>query len=262
MSLGLPTFRVTLLGPAKGGKTSLINAFVNNYCPQGYVPTDDPTLYYRTIGVTNPGAEGSKQSMNVLIEIEDSYASDRSDGKDCYGEVRKVNNFLSMKSQNQPAPTKGTSTGGGPVEIGFSNAKETFEAISQNRMGYLIVFDVNDRESLESATRVHKEFCNRQKYKKTNLNPVIYIVANQIDKDPSGEAYKINEELLKTYAKEDHSVTFKISFVSAAEFTGVRRLFREICDEIVAHPQLWQTEEDKKKHGVGDEEGGAGCSVQ
>lgn len=41
--------RVVMLGDRGCGKTSIVNVFVNNFCPTVYTETDDPTLYYKTL---------------------------------------------------------------------------------------------------------------------------------------------------------------------------------------------------------------------
>ena len=45
----LKLFRITLLGRAESGKTSLCNMFIANGCNPRYEHTEDPHLYYREV---------------------------------------------------------------------------------------------------------------------------------------------------------------------------------------------------------------------
>ncbi|KAF4730026.1 hypothetical protein FOZ63_032093 [Perkinsus olseni] len=93
-----PILRVTLLGMGGSGKTSLVNAFVNNTAIDAHTPTDHPTLYYKTV-LSTRGSEGADEWS--MVEIEDTYSSYRADGKTLNenGRMvpRNVKNFLGLK---------------------------------------------------------------------------------------------------------------------------------------------------------------------
>mmetsp|Transcript_39152 Transcript_39152/g.68883 ORF Transcript_39152/g.68883 Transcript_39152/m.68883 type:complete len:130 (-) Transcript_39152:29-418(-) len=129
-------------------------------------------------------------------------------------------------------------------------------------MGFVILFDVTDSASLRHAKDLHKEMCGRQDFKKKDFEPVVYFVANKIDKDPFAEEVDDNKEELLRYAKEAHPVRFKIMEVSASEFTHVRKLFREMIEDIVLRKKLWMTEADEAREKGGKEGNQEDCSVQ
>jgi len=74
---GLQLLRITVLGSANSGKTSLISSFVNNFCPTMYSPTTvlDTLLYYKTIDLVEvkcqqiPGEPHSLQEQASGAEI-------------------------------------------------------------------------------------------------------------------------------------------------------------------------------------------------
>lgn len=71
--------RITLLGGSRSGKTSLINAFVNNAFSEQYMETKQPTLYYAVLSTLEEDAKPTDPKFNTLIEIEDTPGSDRMD---------------------------------------------------------------------------------------------------------------------------------------------------------------------------------------
>jgi len=76
--------RITLLGPARGGKTSLVNALVNNAFHERYQPTEDTTLSYVSVSAQEEDALPSAPKFNALVEIEDTRASDKMELAECH----------------------------------------------------------------------------------------------------------------------------------------------------------------------------------
>jgi len=237
-----------VLGAAASGKTCLINAYVNNTCPNVYTPTENPTLYHRTLRTETE--DDDPALATVLLEIEDTYSSERIDGKDHFGRNRSANNFIVLKKPGQP-PHKSDLE---PFSD-LSAPKESFyEPFAKGRMAFIVVFDINDESSWESAQKVFGLLNERHKGKVGEDNePVVYLVANKIDQDPMGEApvrLRHNVEAWQR-SRQDYGIRFKYMEVSALEFTKVRRLFRNIVDEILVRPELYKYE--------GDTDGGMGA---
>ena len=93
---GLSMFRITLLGMGDAGKTSLVNVFVNNFCPVVYSETNDPQLYYKKVRLDSDEDEAA---YSALVEIEDTYSSYRGDGKS-YGVPRNPKTFMDMSTRD------------------------------------------------------------------------------------------------------------------------------------------------------------------
>jgi GTPase SAR1 family protein len=252
--------RITLLGPAASGKTSLVNAYVNNICPTVYTPTDDPCIYYRTLR-----AEKDDRLETVLLEIEDTYSAERIDGKDHCGKNRNIDLFLGMKKGgNQTVASM--KDGLAPFASVSAPRDGTYDPFAKGRMAFIILFDINSIESLEAAKEIFKKLDKRHGESKvgTSLEPVVYLVANKIDLDPhSEEPGRIKRSLQDIqrfqhdpaydhpwFPKADHPgdpekrIRFTFMDVSAMEFTKVRRLFRNIVDDILCRPMLYLNEDE------------------
>jgi len=237
---GLSFFRITVLGMGNSGKTSLISSFVNNYCPLVYTETDDPTLYYKTVRLQ--GEDYDAKSSSVFVEIEDTYSSFRGDGKS-YGRQRDVKQFLDMSRTNTMS-AKGKK--GGRGDCPFSSYAlphyDNYCPLTKGRMGFLVVFDATDTKSYEEALNILLLLEDDLKKKKCRLKPVIYLVANKIDKDPACDIFVniIN-------SAEVYSLSKMIRFwqVSALEYKRVKKMFREMLNAIKSNQTLWLLEENE-----------------
>lgn len=68
----LELFHLTVLGSPGCGKTALISAFVNNFCPTVHVPTPDNALYYKTLDLVEVRSpEGHRLVEETVKELED-----------------------------------------------------------------------------------------------------------------------------------------------------------------------------------------------
>mmetsp|Transcript_78347 Transcript_78347/g.227326 ORF Transcript_78347/g.227326 Transcript_78347/m.227326 type:complete len:323 (+) Transcript_78347:150-1118(+) len=73
--------RITLIGKSGSGKTSLINAIVNNNFIAGYQATECLTLYYAVLSVQEEDADKDAPKFNTIVELEDTPGSDTMDSK-------------------------------------------------------------------------------------------------------------------------------------------------------------------------------------
>eukprot|EP00913_Durusdinium_trenchii_P020827 g19566.t1 len=159
----IPFLRITVIGDADSGKTSLINAWVNNSCSTSYTPTLDPTLYHRTMKIPNPLEE--EETVTALIEIEDTYAPIRTGGIDMYGQKRDVDELIEVK----PPPREPVVTPQyyGPFAEYEALTQLEYRPLSRCRMGFLLVFDATVEESLKTAMEMFNSICLQSATKTT-----------------------------------------------------------------------------------------------
>jgi len=234
-----PVLRLTVLGLAESGKTSLINSWVNNTCPSAYLPTENATLFYRNVRIENPvdRVDDKDKLVNVLVEIEDTYCWTLSEGLDDYGQTYGAQKFLDVsggtRSMVQMVPGSAPM---GPFAPSVAPSRTQYKPVTKARMGFLIVFDANSKESLKVAMEIHGELS------RVHLNGhVIYLVANKIDIDPFNTTFRQNIAAARAYARQKTQQRTAVRFaeVSALEFTRVRKLFRDVVEEIALQPHLW-----------------------
>mmetsp|Transcript_40260 Transcript_40260/g.110759 ORF Transcript_40260/g.110759 Transcript_40260/m.110759 type:complete len:322 (-) Transcript_40260:9-974(-) len=250
---GLALFRVTLLGSAGCGKTSLISAFVNNFCPTVYTPTVDAAIYYKALSLPLAGAGpasarglGHAGSMPVLAEIEDTCAL-RLDSADDLSDVRQ---FLSLgrsggdsehstpRSSPQSTLASETSTYAPPLSNAEAPRFGRHAPVGESRMGFMIVYDSNDESSLAEAFRIHELLENAiWRQKGANAKPMVHLVANKIDKDPFSVEYARMRDRACNFAS---AKVLHRAEVSALEVKKVRQLFRGLLTDIRDRRGLWR----------------------
>eukprot|EP00746_Dinoflagellata_sp_MGD_P005101 gnl/MRDRNA2_/MRDRNA2_109878_c0_seq1.p1 gnl/MRDRNA2_/MRDRNA2_109878_c0~~gnl/MRDRNA2_/MRDRNA2_109878_c0_seq1.p1 ORF type:complete len:260 (-),score=58.06 gnl/MRDRNA2_/MRDRNA2_109878_c0_seq1:10-789(-) len=254
---GLAFFRITVLGMGDSGKTSLINAFVNNFCPTVYTETQDPTLYYKTVRL--PSDEDEGKPFSVLVEIEDTYNSARGDDKDCYGNKRDVANFIDM-SRSKPVPKAASADAklSMPLSVYEPPRVGRYNPLTKGRMGFMIVFDANSEKSYTEALNIHMMLEEDLLKKKIRLKPVIYLVANKIDKDPTSNEF---QKMIASAQIYSQAKMIRYEEVSALEFKRVKKMFREMLGHIRSNQILWLLD-DGDENVTAEEAGGSKCVVQ
>merc|ERR1712060_197913 len=103
--------------------------------------------------------------------------------------------------------------------------------MTSRRMGFLIVFDVNNEDSLKAAQHIFDDLMEKRP-----THHKIFLVANKIDKDPLSVGFRRNCEAARLFA-QDKGIRYRE--VSALEYTHVKKLFREMVEEICMQPELW-----------------------
>uniref|UniRef100_A0A0G4GMQ2 Uncharacterized protein n=1 Tax=Chromera velia CCMP2878 TaxID=1169474 RepID=A0A0G4GMQ2_9ALVE len=253
----LPFIRITVLGNGGCGKTSLINQWVNNYCPTTYTETEWPDYYYKLVRLDGEGEDEQKES--VVVEIEDTYSSSRGDGG------RDVSHFLKL-DRKSITPSRGEDTT--PFAIYKEPPHHSVESPNQERdlsigrMGFLIVYDVTDEDSWKQAEQLHnslrQELANREAKRKERIEPEIFLVANKIDKDPHNKLTKEGENFC-----EEHEIFF--SRVSALTNKKVSKTFETMVRRIKNRDALWQIlegQDDAASEDDEKEDGGGECIIQ
>eukprot|EP00812_Abedinium_dasypus_P009628 NODE_3305_length_803_cov_362.605615.p1 GENE.NODE_3305_length_803_cov_362.605615~~NODE_3305_length_803_cov_362.605615.p1 ORF type:complete len:183 (-),score=69.47 NODE_3305_length_803_cov_362.605615:237-785(-) len=168
--------------------------------------------------------------------------------------------FLDMTPSAPPASSKSQDPSQDQPFAMFKAAEpRSYEPLTRGRMGFLIVFDVLNKESFEEAKTIINELMKSVEGIQGGLQPIVYLVANKIDKEPFSEVMEHQRQAAKEYAKKS---MLKYMEVSAIEYTRVRKLFRDIVEDVAMAHELWVT--DSSKH-VTNSQGGTeeeACSVQ
>mmetsp|Transcript_55857 Transcript_55857/g.120790 ORF Transcript_55857/g.120790 Transcript_55857/m.120790 type:complete len:264 (-) Transcript_55857:126-917(-) len=221
----LELMRITVVGASGSGKTSLISAFVNNCCPSVHAATTDTTFYYKTVSL---GEQNNQSRMPLLVEIEDSPASELLKGSDA------VNAFLSIEDIEA---TEGSSMPPLLSQWEVHRNGEVFP-VAPRRMGFLIVFDANDQASWDEAEEIHSEL-GRIQEALGQKQPIVYFVASKIDKDPSSTQYKHTLQTAQSYCEKRRA---RCELISAFHYRNVRKLFRTMLLEVQSNPSLFLPE--------------------
>eukprot|EP00930_Biecheleria_cincta_P081034 TRINITY_DN6962_c0_g1_i1.p1 TRINITY_DN6962_c0_g1~~TRINITY_DN6962_c0_g1_i1.p1 ORF type:complete len:276 (-),score=44.85 TRINITY_DN6962_c0_g1_i1:155-952(-) len=253
----IPFFRITVLGDADVGKTCLINSWVNNYCPTVYSPTCDPTLYYRTVRNANPMAED--ELVTILVEIEDTYPPSKTGGVDMYGTRCDVANFMDVTPQPPEPVSVVTPNYVAPMGEFHALSELEYQPLSRCRMGFMLVYDANVEESLHTAMELYKTLHEDKGGRGRGIT--IFLVANKIDKDPMNVQTQNNIAAGRSFAEIKE---IKHMEVSALKYIHVRKLFREMVEQITMQPQLWASDamkEFQEKRTKGKGPGGEQCGV-
>lgn len=235
----LTLMRITLMGNSDCGKTSLINALVNNNIPGNYQPTEEESLYYTLM---RSQSDDSTACFSVLCEIEDTCGSDR------LGEV--MENFFDpwwpkrqeIRKNEKPQGAEHVDEEGMkrsafcPLGTYEPPLNGEFRPLTKNRMAYFFVFDATDKKSYLEALRIHSKFLDYYRKRGLQFNPVVFLVANKVDKDPLGETYAEVMREAEIFS-EFHKVP--LFSVSALQYKGVKKLFRTALQTVRIHQELW-----------------------
>eukprot|EP00922_Rhytidocystis_sp_ex-Travisia-forbesii_P057675 GHVS01085369.1.p1 GENE.GHVS01085369.1~~GHVS01085369.1.p1 ORF type:complete len:172 (+),score=21.84 GHVS01085369.1:46-561(+) len=140
-----PVLRITVIGAAKAGKTSLISSFVNNSAtPRNYTPTEYCSLYYRVYRL--PPEEDEKGKLqSLVVEVEDTFSSNRGYNVKALFDMTKT-------------PIQADVFSKGLVPFGFTPPplaplmpREKFFPITPGRMGLFLVFDSHSNASFDEV---------------------------------------------------------------------------------------------------------------
>lgn len=231
--------QVTMLGSCGCGKTSLINAFVNNSCPMIHEKTVDPVLYYKTFQVTltkDDASQGSDElaeeevSQPVLLEIEDTFGSEVSNSGaivDRFGKPRSIESCLDLRRNDLQTHT------GAEGAFAPYDAPAEGQQLSERRMGFFIVVDVNDMQSWKEAKRILELFKDGTE----ECSPVGHLVANKMDRDPEHPHVR---RVLQKMEKKSEELAIPLVKVSAFEYKRVRLMFRRMAKHILQEGPLWR----------------------
>lgn len=266
----LAFMRITLLGMARSGKSSLVNNIVNNSYTPTYSKTTEASLYYTVVRISG--------EQDSLIEIEDTFASND------IGEValtpskteeRPIHDFYDYwwpstqeltaaeltklkKMQTKKEEGRAARTLEKPLGLYQAPTDGAFKPLTRNRMAFLIVFDANDEESYKEAVKIYEGLREYHTINVNKMKPVINFVANKTDKDPTSSVFQSVMLSAKAYT-QFNSVALRET--SALQFKNVKKLFRSIVQAVRSNQALWLLDLGGNQ---GDEDDGAEgkCIIQ
>ncbi|GIX63263.1 GTPase, putative [Babesia caballi] len=173
-ALGIPLFRVTLLGAHGAGKTCLVNAIMNNVVPQVYRVTQVPELYYFLLRLSfdAPIVNDGFDDINAFcFELEDTCADD---------DVRQLVDMSKTKWAFESGMDDYTPFGIFKEPLVPMRKGDEFRPVTQNRMAFLAVFDASNYESYRYAISLVEGILQNFGQIGTT-QPVVCLVANKAD---------------------------------------------------------------------------------
>eukprot|EP00439_Symbiodinium_sp_Y106_P073667 s2051_g13.t3 len=236
----IPILHIAVLGPPGSGKTSLVNAWVNNHVPsETWQPwqthwttaSGSPTSYYRSILLPNPLHEGD--DFTALIEVTDCVLQDDTGNLP----VEPYKKFC-----------KATGASGGMMEsykclsCFVRHPMHNFEVesaepplLAKSRMGFIVLFDATSASSFEAVkTYLSAHPLIAEEAEKLDKSLPIRFVANKIDMHEQAEDIKdprcLRTELCYELGLESEKL---IRQISVTDYTGVRDLFAELLEECI-----------------------------
>merc|ERR1712194_247653 len=111
---------------------------------------------------------------------------------------------------------------------------DKYAPVTRNRMAFLIVFDASDEDSFAQAKQAHTDLEMFIQLKKIHFRPVVYLVANKIDRGTKAVS------AAKEYAEAKKEMLRPIVEVSALEVRKVKRLFHDMLNDVRNNPILWK----------------------
>lgn len=259
----LAFIRITLMGMSGCGKTSLAQVFTNNVFEQKVQPTVEPNLFYTSMKLA--GTDEDDSNFNVILEIEDTIGSDRKArlATDIFYDLwlpstaSEKHQEASQKDMEDERADDHKRSVSRPLSMYKAPTDGQYRPLTRNRMAYFILFDATKKKSYLEALKLHAELVDHQRKKQNKLKPIVYLVANKIDKDPWGDEFKQVTGSARTYSEGNAVRLFE---TSALQFRGVKKLFREVVKAVRVQQSLWVM--DRGSEAVDDETSAEKCSVQ
>ncbi|CDJ59291.1 Ras family domain containing protein, putative [Eimeria maxima] len=230
-----PLLRITILGSEGCGKTSIADAFVNNVIARSNPPepTTLPRLLYRVMAL--PIDEGDEQTQKVICEVEDTFSPSKQNEKKS---IRSLVDMKRRKLLNLPRGVKDfTPFSLWRPPIIPHHEGDQYRSIAHGRMGFLIVFDVTDPASFNTATELLTLTREFAEYRNPMISPVIFLVANKTDVDTEGDAASRLLGRAELYAQQ---VFCRLWQGSAFTGKNIKRMFVDMAQLILSNGMLWE----------------------
>ncbi|GBE60672.1 Ras family protein [Babesia ovata] len=224
---GIPLFRLTLIGAHGVGKTCLVNSIMNNVPPPAYKATRIPELYYFLLRLSydEPIVKDTYDDINAFcFEIEDTCADD---------DVRQLIDMSRAKWPFESGMNDYTPFGIFKEPLVPMRKGDEFRPVSQNRMAFLVVFDVSNYESYKYAVSI-VEYIMHNLGSIGTTQPLVCLVANK--SDLMRDDAPIWEEA-ETFSQ---ARTVPIYRVSTILNKNIAKMMRELAMLLYGSLALWE----------------------
>ncbi|KAF8819381.1 Ras family protein [Cardiosporidium cionae] len=210
-------------------------------------------LYHRVVRLP-PEDDVSGKPISIAVEIEDTYSSlTRKEGLDIsqYFNMRIIPTTLRLPGTNDSIPFSYS-------KIPLSSYGSTIapRPIAPRRMGYMFVFDANEKSSFEEAINLYQLLEEYLDERQEKIRPISFLVANKIvvcdkltfqigegsapfivaDVNPNSSVFQSIITEAELFAQKKFIRLWK---VSATQQERTRALFRDMIYLILAHTSLW-----------------------
>jgi len=130
--------------------------------------------------------------------------------------------------------------------------QEHYRPLTRGRMGYMLVFDANDSTSWDEAQRIHIAFKTLlEQNTKTQIRPIIYFIANKIDKTSRTDEITATTTKAEQYCQQQ---SVRLMKVSALKAKNVKRAFYDLMRIVVGNEVLWEIEWEQEEDDDDDDE--------
>ncbi|KAL3128076.1 RAS GTPase [Cryptosporidium hominis] len=221
-----PLVRITLIGPPKSGKSSIANLFVNNNFV-GYSTSNLPELPPEDSEIGDP--------ISLCLEIEDLPGIESS-----YINDQFINRYFNMARRELfiPPGTKDIIPFKiwRPPKVPLA-AGQKYLPLTQGRMGFIFVCDINDIDSIKAIELLYQKFQSISELSISSIKPVVFLCANKVDKDTETKNFELNLFRIEDFASR---MFIRLWKTSALTGKNIRHMFRDMLYLINSNSALWQ----------------------
>lgn len=139
--------------------------------------------------------------------------------------------------------------------------------LSDGRVGFMIVFDCHDNKGPDTVKAIHEEIESRRQQSGIQREPVVFIVANQLDRDVQSIDAASNREKVSIYV-DDTRKRCKLNHLfyeetSAMELRRVKSVFRKMLFAMRAIQDIhMEQQRDAAENAEGADSGKGDCVLQ
>ncbi|KAK6588871.1 Ras family [Cryptosporidium xiaoi] len=224
-----PVVRITLIGPPKSGKSSIADAFTNNHFSGGFY-SNLPEIVRLPTGDSN-----NSDPISVCVEIEDLPGIESS-----YINNQFINRYFNMNRRELfiPPGTKDIIPFRiwNPPKIPLIPGQK-YQPLTQGRMGFIFVMDINDIESIKAIELLYQKFQSISELTVSSIKPVVFLCANKVDNDIETKQFEDNLFRVEEFASK---MFLRLWKVSALTGNNIKHMFRDMLHLINSNSSLWQ----------------------
>ncbi|KAJ1608848.1 RAB/RAS GTPase [Cryptosporidium canis] len=191
-------------------------------------------IYYRTLRLPPEDSEIG-DPISLCLEIEDLPGIETSFINDQF-----VNRYFNMARRELfiPPGTKDIVPFKiwKPPKIPLA-AGQKYLPLTQGRMGFVFVCDINDLDSIKAVELLYQKFQSTTELSISSIKPVVFLCANKVDRDTETKNFELNLFRIEDFASRMFVRLWKTSALTGK---NVKHMFRDILYLINSNSALWQ----------------------